>query len=93
MFREYFSYFLQSVLSQIKKIAFFSLVWFDLFFKYSGLFSDKNILASSLDESDIFFILLLGLTSLKKNTVYIWPSYGYFRQQPCNFGFEKEKNC
>ena len=31
-----------------------------------------------------------------KNTICVWPEYGYFKQQPCDFGMEKEnfpENC
>ena len=29
-------------------------------------------------------------TSFKRNTVDVWPDYGYFKQQPCDFGIDKE---
>ena len=29
-------------------------------------------------------------TSFKSNTIDVWPDYGYFKQQPCDFGIEKE---
>ena len=29
-------------------------------------------------------------TSFKRNTTDIWPSYSYFKQQPCDFGTDKE---
>ena len=29
-------------------------------------------------------------TSFKRNTVDVWPNYGYFKQQPCNYGMDKE---
>ena len=29
-------------------------------------------------------------TSFKRNTVDIWPNYGYFKQQPCDYGVDKE---
>ena len=29
-------------------------------------------------------------TSFKRNTVDIWPNYGYFKQQPCDYGIDKE---
>ena len=29
-------------------------------------------------------------TSFKRNAVDIWPHYGYFGQQPCNFGIDKD---
>ena len=25
-----------------------------------------------------------------KNTTCVWPEFGYFKQQPCDFGMEKE---
>ena len=29
-------------------------------------------------------------TGFKRNATDIWPSYGYFKQQPCDFGTDKE---
>ena len=29
-------------------------------------------------------------TSFKRNTVDVWHDYGYLRQQPCDFGIDKE---
>ena len=29
-------------------------------------------------------------TSFKRNTVDVWPSYGYFNQQVCDYGVDKE---
>ena len=29
-------------------------------------------------------------TSFKRNTTAVWPSYGCFKQQPCDFGTDKE---
>ena len=29
-------------------------------------------------------------TSFKRNAVDIWPNYGCFKQQPCDYGVEKE---
>ena len=29
-------------------------------------------------------------TSFKRNTIDLWPSYGYFQQQPCDYGVGKE---
>ena len=29
-------------------------------------------------------------TSFKRNTTDVWPSYGYFKRQPCDFGTDKK---
>ena len=34
--------------------------------------------------------------SFKRNTTDVWPNYGFFKHQPCDFGVEKEnipENC
>lgn len=29
-------------------------------------------------------------TSFKRNTIDVWPDYGYFKQQPCDYGVDEE---
>ena len=44
------------------------------------IFSDNRVEKSITAEK----------TSFKRNTVNVWPDSGYFKQQSCNFGIEKE---
>ena len=47
---------------------------------------EKNIFSDNCVETAI----TAEKTSFKRNTVDVWPDYGYFKQQPCNFSIEKE---
>ena len=46
----------------------------------------KNIFSDNCVETAI----TAEKTSFKRNTVDVWPDYGCFKQQPCNFSIEKE---
>ena len=46
----------------------------------------KNIFSDNCVETAI----TAEKTSFKRNTVDVWPGYGYFKQQPCDFTIEKE---
>lgn len=46
----------------------------------------KNIFSDSRVETTI----TAEKTSFERNTVDTWPSYGYFKQQPCDFGIGKD---
>ena len=44
-----------------------------------NIFSDNKVEISITAEK----------TSFKRNNVDVWPDYGYFKQQPCDFDIEK----
>ena len=46
----------------------------------------KNIFSGNCVETAI----TAEKTSFRRNTVDVWPDYGYFKQQPRNFSIEKE---
>ena len=46
----------------------------------------KNIFSDNKVETTI----TAEKTSFKRNTVEVWPDYGYFKQQPCDFWIDKE---
>ena len=46
----------------------------------------KNIFSGNCVETAI----TAEKTSFKRNNIDIWRDYCYFKQQPCNFGIEKE---
>ena len=46
----------------------------------------KNIFSDNRVETTI----TAEKSSFKRNTVDVWPDYRYFKQQPCDFGFDKE---
>ena len=46
----------------------------------------KNIFGDNKVETTV----TAEKTSFKRNAVDIWPNYGCFKQQPCDYGVEKE---
>lgn len=46
----------------------------------------KNIFSDNRVETTV----TAGKTNFKRNTVDIWPDHGYFKQQPCEYGVDKE---
>ena len=46
----------------------------------------KNIFSDNRLETTI----VAEKTSFKRNSVDVWPDYGYFKHQPCDFGIDKE---
>ena len=46
----------------------------------------KNIFV----DNRIEITITVEKTSFKRNTADVWPNYGYFKQQPCNYGMDKE---
>ena len=45
---------------------------------------------SVFSDNRVETVITAEKASFKKNTVDVWPDYGYFKQQPCDFGIEKE---
>ena len=45
------------------------------------IYMSKNIFSDNKVDTTI----TAEKTSFKRNTVEIWPDYGYFKQQPCDF--------
>ena len=46
----------------------------------------KNIFGNNKVETSI----AAEKTSFKRNTTNVWKEFGYIKQQPCNFGVDKE---
>ena len=46
----------------------------------------KNILGDNRIETTV----MEEKTTFKRNTTNIWKEYGYFKQQPCGYGLDKE---
>ena len=46
----------------------------------------KNIFGDNRVETTV----TAQKTSFKRNTVDVWPNYGYFKQQACDYGVDKE---
>ena len=46
----------------------------------------KNIFGDNRVETTV----TAEKTSFKRNTVDVWPNYGYFKQQTCDYGVDKE---
>ena len=52
----------------------------------SKILMSKNIFSDNRIETTI----TAEKYSFKSTTTDVWPSYGFFKQQPCDFGVEKE---
>ena len=62
----------------------------------SGIFQsirDSNKISMSktiFSDNRIETTLTAEKTSFKRNTIDVWPDYGYFKQQPCDYGVDEE---
>ena len=59
----------------------------------SQAITDSNkisMLKSIFVDNTIETTITAEKSAFERNTADIWPDYGYFKQQPCDFGIDKE---